>query len=177
MNMELPKRKPTRLKNYNYGEKGAYFVTICTQNKRCILSNIVGEGLAPPEIRLTAYGRVADQQIHQIASRYPRITVDHYVVMPNHIHMLLLVSGETGGSRPSPTVIDAVRVFKSMTTRLCGCGPGLFQRSFHDHVIRGDADYREIRDYIENNPLNWSNDRFYVKRKVCHDLAQSDHRG
>ena len=174
--MEFPKRKPTRLKNYDYSECGAYFITICTQGRRCLFSHIVGEGLAPPEISLTTYGRVADQQINQITSRYPHIAVDHYVIMPNHIHMLLLVSGETGGSRPSPTVVDAVRAFKSITTRLCGAGSGLFQRSFYDHIIRGEADYREIWEYIECNPINWRKDRLYAKGEDGNDLAPSHYR-
>lgn len=151
-------------------------MTICTQGKRCVLSDIVGEGLAPPEVRLTPYGKIADDQIRQIETRYPSIRVDHYVIMPNHIHMLLSLHREAGEASPSPTVVDVVRVFKSMTTRMCGCGAGLFQRSFHDHVIRGKEDWREIWEYIERNPLNWANDRFYVKKENRHDFAQRNHR-
>lgn len=162
--LERPKRRSTRLSRYTYSEPGAYFVTVCTQDRRCILSRIVGEGLAPPAVKLTAYGRIADKQIRLIETRYPSIRVDHYVIMPNHIHLLCSISGRTGGASPSPTIMDAVRVFKSGTTRLCGCGGKLFQRSFHDHIVRSEADYREIWTYIDTNPLKWREDRFYAEQ-------------
>ena len=164
--MELRKRRAARLGKYDYGQAGVYFVTICTQGRRCILSDIVGEGLAPPVVKLTGYGKVAEEQIRQIEVRYPSIQVDRFVIMPNHIHMLLSVRGETGGASPSPTVIDAIRAFKSQTTRICGCGPNLFQRSFYDHVVRGEADYREICSYIDGNPLCWAEDRLYIPKQI-----------
>lgn len=161
--MELPKRKPNRLKDYDYSSAGAYFVTICTQGRRCILSDIVGEGLAPPVVRLTRYGGLADEQVRQIEVKYPSVRIDRYVIMPNRIHMLLSIRNEAGGASPSPTLMDVVRGFKSQTTRLCGCGEKLFQRSFYDHVVRNEADYLDIWNYIETNPVKWKDDRFYTK--------------
>ena len=161
--MELPKRKENHLKDYDYSSAGAYFVTICTQGKRCVLSDIVGEGLAPPVVKLTSYGKIADEQVRQIEGRYPTVQVDRYVIMPNHIHMLLSIRNEAGGASPSPTLMDVVRVFKSQTTRQCGCGEKLFQRSFYDHVVRNEDDYQGIWNYIDGNPFRWREDRFYLK--------------
>lgn len=166
--MEQKTRKPTRLKGYDYGA-GVYFVTICTCSRKCILSDIiVGEGLAPPAVRLTQYGIVAEEQLLALETRYPTVQIDKYVIMPNHIHAIIQVrenAGETGGASPSPTLINVVGAFKSLTTRLCNRIrpiPKLFQRSFHDHVIRGDADYQEIWTYIDNNPAKWAEDTLYV---------------
>ena len=163
--MDLPARKPIRLKNYDYSSPGAYFITICTRDKRCILSSIettsgnaVGEGLAPPAPRLSAAGRIVEEQILSLPVRFPGLSIDSYVVMPNHIHLLLTIKYEMGGASPSPTVktnvIDAVRALKSFSSRLSGVGP-IWQRSFYGHIIRNDDDCRQIAEYIAANPARW----------------------
>ena len=164
--MDLPNRKRTRLKGYDYSLPGAYFVTICTKDKKCILSHItVGQGLAPAENRLTMYGLIAKEQIELLECRYEGIKIDRYVIMPNHIHILLSVNAPAAGASPCPTISDVVCAFKSMTTRLCrekGLNEKtLFQSSFHDHVIRGDQDYQKIAEYIDTNVLRWEKDCFY----------------
>jgi len=94
----LPKRKSPRLKEYDYSTTGAYFLTICTQNRKNILSKIVGEGSPLPQ--LLPYGEIADRQIQKISEEYPEVSVDCYVIMPNHIHILLSVAKDDGrGSR------------------------------------------------------------------------------
>ncbi|HAJ65870.1 MAG TPA: hypothetical protein DCM61_04740 [Clostridiales bacterium] len=164
--MQLPQRKATRLKGYDYSSPGVYFITICTQNRKCMLSDlVVGEGLAPPETRLSEIGRIAEEQILALEERFPSVSIDRYVVMPNHIHILLLLREQAGGASPSPTVPQVIGTFKSITTRLnraYGAEGLVFQRSFHDHVVRGEADYREIWDYIDSNPARWQEDRFYT---------------
>ena len=163
--MNLPKRKQIRLREYDYSTPGAYFVTICTHEKRCILSEItVGEGLAPPELTLSPIGHCVGEQILDLPRRYPTVHIDKYVIMPNHIHLLLLLSAVSGGASPSPTLFDAVRVLKSQSARLSRAslgGQALWQRSYHEHVIRGESDYRQILEYIENNPAKWAEDRYF----------------
>ena len=109
-----PDRRPTRLSCYDYSLPGYYFVTICTAEKQKILSDItVGEGFSPPEVRLSEIGKIADEQILKISERYPLVRVEKYVIMPNHLHLLLYIDSEevryedvpAGGASPSPTVL------------------------------------------------------------------------
>ena len=159
--MILPQRKSPRLQNFDYSQGGAYFITICTKDQHCVLSKVtVGEGLAPPELTLLPFGKIADTQLQSLSTRFPTLTVDKYVIMPNHIHAILFL-GDTGGASPSPTVSDIIGAFKSLTTRACQIGEPLFQRSFHDHIIRTKEDYSMIWTYTENNPAKWLEDRFF----------------
>ena len=97
--MDLPKRKPTRLKNFDYSQPGAYFVTICTHNKQKILCDIVGTGvLDGPLNKLSDYGKIAERYILQLNDFYEHLSVDKYVIMPNHIHILLTVLKYDGPS-------------------------------------------------------------------------------
>ena len=163
--MELPNRKSMRLKEYDYSTPGAYFVTICTQGKQKILSTIVGGGaFDAPIVTLTKIGEVARKYILS-GNRIPGVTVDKFVIMPNHIHLILVIeeTAVSGTSRaPSPTNA-AIPHFVSTFKRLCHreIGEPIFQRAYYDHVIRSDADYREIWEYIDTNPDKWTQDRFY----------------
>ncbi len=88
---------------------GAYFITICTQNRRCALSRIVGRGLAPAEtngIEYTAFGKIAESQLLLLEERYPCLMIDRYVIMPNHIHVVLILDHEAAGASPRPTIMD-----------------------------------------------------------------------
>ncbi len=157
-----PCRKCIRLQEYDYSTPGAYFVTICTINRQPILSKIfVGQGLAPAVVRLSDYGRMAQQQLMNIPRRFPNIQIDNYVIMPNHIHILFSVK-ECTCLCDRASVIDAVRVFKSITTRMCRCGK-VFQTSFYDHIVRNQEDYDAVWTYIDNNPTKWKLDRFYLR--------------
>ena len=101
--MDYPNRKPLRLKHYDYSSPGAYFITICTAGKRCLLSHItVGDGLARPAVKLTNIGGIVERQIEAIPLRFPTVTVDKYVIMPNHIHLLISLEGDSGRASPSP---------------------------------------------------------------------------
>ena len=150
---------------YDYRTTGAYFITICTQNRRCLLSHIVGRGLAPAEIRYTVYGKIAQTQLLLLEQRYPFLKIGQYVIMPNHIH-ILLVLGAAAGASPRPTIMDIICAYKSLTTRECKkIQPidKLFQTSFYEHVIRGYEDYNEIAQYIANNPTQWELDKLYSR--------------
>ena len=164
--MKLPKRKPTRLKKYDYSTPGAYFITICTVERKPLLSKItVGQGLAPAENKLSTYGQIANEQIVELKKRYSGIEVEKYVIMPNHIHILISNHAETAGASPCPTISDVICTFKSITTRMCTRAgypeKHLFQSSFHDHIIRNKKDYDKIWEYIDTNVLKWELDCFY----------------
>ena len=163
----MQERKQNRLQDYDYNQNGAYFVTICTQDRKPILSHIVGGGaLDAPRVILTSIGEIARKYIES-GNRIPGVTVDQYVIMPNHIHLILLVdeTAANGTSRaPSPTNM-VVPHFVSTFKRFChrDIGEPIFQRSFYDHVIRGQADYDQIAEYIINNPKQWELDRLYIQ--------------
>ena len=164
--MDLPKRKPTRLSYFDYSTPGVYFLTVCTKDKKCILGEIVGGGaLDAPHTQLTTVGTIAQKYILS-GNNIPGVHVDKFVIMPNHIHMILLVD-ETACSGPSraPAPTNAVIPhFVSTFKRFChrDFGEVIFQRSYHDHVIRGDGDYLKIWQYIDSNPAKWREDCFYM---------------
>ncbi len=156
--MDLPKRKPTRLKNYDYSGNGAYFVTICTHNRKCILSDIVGEGLCTlPKNTLTPIGKEIEKSIQYIDENYEGAIIDKYVIMPNHIHLIVILNNS--GGHGNPPLQNIIGNMKSFTTKKYG--DILWQRSFHGHIIRGKRDYKEIWEYIDTNPLRWEMDCFY----------------
>ena len=161
----LPKRKHPRLDHYDYSTPGVYYITICTQNRRCLLSRILEGGLAPAEIQYLPFGRIAKEQLFSLEERYPNLKVDQFVIMPNHIHAILIL-GEPAGASPRPTISDIVCAYKSLTTRACKKVQPinkLFQTSFYEHVIRGQKDYDEIAEYIRNNPKQWELDSLFSK--------------
>ena len=166
---EWPQRKHPRLKHYDYGSAGAYFITMCTQDRKCILSRVVGRGLAPAvtnHIEYTLWGEIAEQQLFSLKDRFPSVTVRRYVIMPNHIHVILILGNETAGASPRPTVMDVICAYKSLTAQECkknGFVGKLFQTSFHDHVIRSRRDYEEISQYMQDNPRLWREDCFYTE--------------
>ena len=154
--MALPTRKPMRLPEYDYSSPGAYFVTVCTANRRCILSDITvgADALGGPRLQLTDVGKIVEKYI-LTTERMPGFHVEKYVIMPNHIHMILRI--DNGPPRASaPTVSDAVGAIKRLVSRRLG--QDIWQRSFHEHVIRNENDYREIGEYIDANPSKWADD-------------------
>lgn len=158
-------RKKNRLEFYDYSNAGWYFITICTKDRQNILSTIVGADLpGGPKVELTEFGVVAERQIQRMNEIYSRCKIEQYVIMPNHIHLLMRILPEDGGSsgRPTPTsVSDYVGTFKRFCNRRYG--KNIFQRSFYDHIIRDEADYLKIWNYIQTNPAKWAEDRFYSK--------------
>ena len=155
--MDLPKRKNNRLNNFDYGQNGMYFITICTQNRRKILCDIVGDGaLDVPKIKLSEIGEIAEKYILS-TNNIPEIIVEKYVIMPDHIHLLLWVRDINGTSKaPSPTnnlISHSISTLKRFINK--DVGYNIFQRSYYDHVIRNQHDYDETWKYIDNNPINW----------------------
>lgn len=140
--IELPKRKINRLPGYDYDTGGMYFITICTKDKKCILSRIVGDD-APgvPHNNLTELGQVVKKYILS-GNRMERVSVEKFVIMPNHIHILLTV--DMGGTpRASSPTMAVIPRFVAALERFVNqeVGSNLFQRSYHDHIIRGHQDY------------------------------------
>ena len=164
----MPKRKQIRLKEYDYNTPGAYFITICTKDRKEILSKInVGTGVLDcPELMLLEYGKIADKYINRLNDFYDNISIDNYVIMPNHIHFLISVlcsDGQSGTPVPTNNANSVVSKFVGTFKRFCNkeFRQNLWQARFYDHVIRNGQDYRDVWEYIENNPSKWEMDRFY----------------
>ena len=163
------KRKHSRLKTYDYTNSGCYFITFCTKDRAHVLSSIVGRGpLTPPRVELTNIGKIAAEVIERTSVVYPGISIDNYVIMPNHVHLLIRISPVDGGVRaPRPTengsvsITEVIKAMKSITTRKIGTK--IWQTSFYDHVIRNDEDYQTRFRYIKENPAKWQQDKYYYQ--------------
>ena len=174
-------RKRTRLQGYDYNTPGAYFLTICTENRKCLLSRVVGTGvLDGPHVELLPYGKIAAKHINQMNAFYGNLSVESYVIMPNHIHILLWIK-EEGPSRtpvqpadakpvegPSRTPVptrqnSTVAGFVSTLKRFCNkeYGKNIWQARSYDHIIRDQSDFDRHLQYIYENPFGWQKDALY----------------
>ncbi len=168
---ELPKRKRLRLENFDYSSRGAYFITICIQDRKRILSSVinpVGDGaLDVPRIQLTNIGKIVEKYLLS-SEKIAGVKIDRYVIMPDHIHVIIFLDPnkyQNGSSRaPTPTnemLPHVVSTFK----RFCNkeIGNNVFQRGYMEHIIRDQEDYITKAKYISENPLKWQYDCFYTE--------------
>ena len=167
---ELKSRKTPRLQGFDYNNIGIYFITICTKDRKCILSHIVGTGVLDcPQIQLTKYGEVARKYIDQLNSFYEHISVEEYIIMPNHIHILLFVKKSGQSRTPVPTnttrANNTFSQFISTFKRFCNkeYGENIWQPRAYDHIIRDRDDYEKHIKYIRENPMYWYYDELYTE--------------
>jgi putative transposase len=178
---EKHRRCSLRLKEYDYSQAGAYFVTIYTRDRECLFGDIV-DG----EMRLNEYGRIVANRWDAIPDYIENVQRDEFVVMPNHVHGIIILNNvgaqfiaPTGNNRQTPqqtpqinqgvinhaptTVGEIVRAFKARCTHIINQirntpGYPIWQRNYYEHVIRNDDDLNRIRQYIIENPMNWHKD-------------------
>ncbi len=171
--MELPKRKQIRLKEYDYSQNGYYFVTICAKDRKCLFGTIdmvdkqtplVGADTIRPQ--LNEYGKYIEKSISEINNHYENVFVDKYVIMPNHIHMILVIRNDTNNRNTvsgrivsAPTISVIVGQMKRWVSKMIGFS--CWQKSFYEHIIRNELEYLKIYEYIENNPIKWKEDEYY----------------
>jgi putative transposase len=175
-------RRSIRLRGYDYAQVGTYFVTVCVHGRECVLGAIDGD-----RVRLSEAGQVVLSTWQRLPLRFPRIACDAFVVMPNHIHGIIMIvnPGQTGirsvgaglalpssdtfltrnqgTPRGAPTLGHIVGAFKSVSAVACNRlldrrGVPFWQRNYWEHVIRDDDDLNHLRDYIESNPARWAED-------------------
>ena len=144
--MTLPTRKWPRLNGWDYSKNGLYFLTICTEGKKCILSSISPQSPHSSLISLTATGEIVDTYIKTIQG------IDKYVIMPNHVHMII----QKSNGKP---ISSDVRSFKTLTTKKLGYS--IWQKYYYDHIIRDEHDYLIKWDYIDKNPGKWFEDEYF----------------
>ena len=171
---DLPKRKSTRLKDFDYSSPGVYFVTICTENRK----NLFWQGLIDPQkfawrsvgancvrplnLPLSDIGKIVLEELEQWDKTYDSVSLCSYVIMPNHLHIMIFVSAdENGRPQVAPTLDRMVKQFKGAITKKVGYS--IWQKSFHDHIIRNREDYEEHSRYIYENPIRWHYDELYTK--------------
>ena len=174
MQTDFPRRKPNRLNGYDYSRGGAYFITVCTKDRKEILwSTDVGDGVldVPLEcaydignVHLSGYGEIIKKHINNMNKTYSDVQIIQYVIMPNHIHFIIQIKTDVlrqdGTSRtPSPTnavIPQTISTLKRFVNKELGFN--IFQRSYHDRIIRNEKEYHVISEYIKNNPSHWEQD-------------------
>ena len=151
----LPERKHIRLREYDYSQNNFYFVTICTHNKALLFG--LGE-------RLTDYGECAEKCLLTIHSIFPCVRLDKYVIMPNHIHAIIVIDHDTAASMyAGPTLGTVIGNYKAAVSReIHQIDPNqiVWQARYYDHVIRNQQDYEAVWRYIDENPLKWELDEY-----------------
>ena len=167
--MEFHARKRNRLPYYDYSTNGGYFVTICTEKRKNTLCAIVGDGFPVPK----KAGQITEANVHRISLKFPEVYVDKYVIMPNHIHLIIIITDdeELRAIRESPLrgrsviskVIGYVKMNASKEIHGKSDDAVIWQRGFHDHIIRDRRDYEKIAKYIYENPIRWQYDCFFAE--------------
>ena len=170
-NPDLHHRRSIRLRHYDYSQNGAYFVTLCIQNRECLFGEITES-----RITLNEYGKVTTNSWNWLSERYAAVDLDAWIVMPNHLHGVILFSEGAGnglglgGSRTAPTKEETrkplgrvIGAFKTVSTKRINelrSTPTVpvWQRNYYEHVIRNDNDLARIREYIADNPAGWADD-------------------
>jgi REP element-mobilizing transposase RayT len=162
---DLPRRKPLRLPTFDYRNPGGYFVTICVRNREEMLGDV-----SAAEMQLSAIGEIVQSCWLHLPEHYPTLILDEFVVMPDHLHGIIILQDQRAGLRPAPTkdvesqtlpsLSEIVRAFKSFSSRemnrLCGV-PGIsnWQRGYYERIIRNPLEADLIREYIADNPRLW----------------------
>jgi putative transposase len=165
--IEIHHRKSIRLKEYDYSQPGEYFVTICAKNHKCIFGSIVNG-----QIDLNERGRIVERCWKGIPEHFSNVKLDEYVIMPNHIHGILILNESVGtrhavslherfGKPVSGSVSTIVRSFKSAVTKRINEmhvreSAQLWQPRYYDRIIRSEKELQNIRDYIANNVITWT---------------------
>lgn len=144
MGKELRQRQKNRLPNYDYSQPGCYFITVCTYNREKFFWTCTPVGadiIRPSHQTLSQYGVIVEQAILAIPCHYTGVAVDEYVIMPNHVHMILTLPQVCGRmiSAPTKSVSTIIGQMKRVASKRCGVP--FWQKGFYDHIIRSEADY------------------------------------
>lgn len=146
-------RHSMRLPNYDYTQPGTYYLTLCTHQRACLFGEIL-DGV----MNLNPFGTIVTEDWAHLPKHHPHLALDVFVVMPNHLHGILVLCEENTRS-----ISDIMRGFKSFSARRINRlrqlnGVAVWQTAFYDHVVRDESDLARIREYIVNNPARWAED-------------------
>ena len=144
----LPVRKENRLKEYDYSNNGIYFITMCIKNRLELFGKIIEDN-----IKLTEEGKISKYYIEQIHKIYNSVNIDEYIIMPNHIHMIIKVNEN------NLSISTIIKQYKMAVSKKLGYS--IWQKSYYDHIIRNEKEYYMIKEYIQNNIINWKKDKYF----------------
>jgi REP element-mobilizing transposase RayT len=153
-------RRSVRLHGYDYRQGGVYFVTICTQGRLPVLSTVTDGA-----IQLLPLGEIVSRTWLWLEQQYGYISLDAFVIMPNHLHGILAIHEQTDiRTKPLGSLVGAFKTVstKAVNERRKTPGEGFWQRSFYEHIVRAEADLDRIRTYIADNPARWADDEEYM---------------
>jgi len=158
---DIHHRRSIRLRGYDYSQGGAYFVTLCTQQREQMLGSIVDDA-----VRLSPVGEIVQQTWGALPSRFPAVELDAFVIMPDHVHGVLVIEvGEQGAASSAPTRLSTLarvmRAWKSISAiKINRClsrnNQPVWQRNYYERIIRSAVELEHIRTYIEQNPQRWT---------------------
>lgn len=170
MFQDISCRKNTRLKGYDYSQNGYYFITICTHNRLPLFGEIVGVIHESPELspmKLNTNGVIVKSIIENLSLRFSNVHIDHYIIMPNHLHMIAVISEERAireSPLPKRSLLSKMVGYLKMNTAKQihseNKNMNVWQRGYYDHIIRSEKDYQKIWEYIQTNPLKWNEDKY-----------------
>lgn len=152
-------RRSIRLRGYEYSDPGAYFVTICTDERRYLFGEIIDD-----EMHLNDIGQAVQWIWNVMPERFPTVELDQYVIMPNHIHGIIILHAYQGAMNCAPTLGLILRTFKALCThyvRAAGAADFAWQRNYYEHITRKEGNLDGIRQYIIENPACWKEDDLY----------------
>ena len=183
----LPQRRATRLRDYDYSQPGAYFVTICVQHRKCLFGTII-DG----KMQLNEIGQIVVECWKRIPQHFPSVELGESVIMPNHMHGIIAwgitetrtphprenhnrrgevtspdnTNPNRRGEVTSPALGKVIAYFKYQSTKHINqhrnmAGTRVWQRNYHDHIIRDDPDLQRLRQYMQNNPMKWELDQLH----------------
>ena len=165
-NPDVHHRKSIRLKDYDYSKEGMYYITICTQNRENILSEIVGAHDCAL-IELTDIGKIVEKELLKTKETNRNIEIYEYVIMPNHVHMIINIFMDLDKVQPfraqscAPTKAIG-QIIRGMKSTVSGqIGYSIWQRNYYERIIRNEKELYRTIEYIKYNPLNWENDSNY----------------
>ena len=158
MKETLPQRKNIRLKEYDYTQEAYYFITVCIKDRVNILGKIIkdcrGEHCSSAKMELSHEGETVKKYLELIHEKYDNIIIDEYVIMPNHIHIILAIA-----EQKSISVSKIIQQYKGIVTKELGYS--IWQKLFYEHVIRDEKEYYLVKEYIKNNVINWEEDKYF----------------
>ena len=159
-NPDIHHRRSIRLPGYDYSQPGAYFVTICIWQRQCLLGDIEQGNML-----LNRYGEVVDFNWFNLMRVYPHIKLDSFVIMPNHIHGIILIKTREQGHGLSE-VVRGLKTFSSSRINQLRRVSGIhvWQRGYYEHIIRDETTFAKIQEYIINNPYKWETDEMHPSK-------------